>query len=150
MVQYRVTILDNDGELGDDYLLDFGDRTPYGGIRCAPSGRMVFTQYADDGQMPDREGAYRWVAVIVYTDGEGASPRVFRQGIPGADRMLYFLHGFPSTEMPLTWGRTLSIAATDEGAWIGTADRHEIELVDWTGNTVDRDSVGWPRPRGHG
>ena len=139
-----MTILDNDGELVDDYLLDFGDRTPYGGIKCAPSGRMVFTQYADDSQMPDREGAYRWVAGIVYSDGEGATPRVFRQGIPGADRMLYFLHGFPSTEMPLTWGRTLSIAATDEGAWIGTADSHEIELVDWTGNTIDR--IRWDGP----
>ena len=82
---YRVSILDNDGELVDDYLLDFGDRTPYGLIKCAPSGRMVFTQYGDSSQMPDREGPYRWVVEIVYSDGEGATPRVFRQGIPGTD-----------------------------------------------------------------
>ena len=136
--QYRVTILDNDGELVDDYLLDFGDRTPYGLIKCAPSGRMVFTQYGDSSQMPDREGPYRWVVDIVYNDGEGASPRVFRQGIPGADRMMYFLHGVPAGGEPLTWGRTLSIAATDEGAWIGTADSLAIELVDWSGTTIDR------------
>lgn len=142
--QYRVTILDNDGELVDDYLLDFGDRTPYGGIKCAPAGRMVFTHYGDRSQWPDREGAYRWVAGIVYSDGEGASPRVFRQGIPAADRMLFFLHGFPSTGRPLTWGRTLSIAPTDAGAWIGTADDHEIELVDWTGTTIDR--IRWDGP----
>ena len=141
---YRVSILDNAGELVDDYLFDFGDRTPYGLIKCAPSGRMVFTPYADQSQMPDREGAYRWVADIVYHDGEGASPRVFRQGIPGADRMMYFLHGVPSTGAPLTWGRTLSIAATDEGAWIGTADSLAIELVDWSGTTIDR--IRWDGP----
>ena len=142
--QYQVTILDNDGELVDDYLFNFGDRTPYSVIKCAPSGRMVFTPYADQSQMPDREGPYRWVADIVYHDGEGANLRVFRQGIPGADRMLYFVRGVPSSAWPLTWGRTLSIAATDEGAWIGTADSHEIELVDWTGTTIDR--IRWDSP----
>lgn len=141
---YRISILDNDGELVDDHLFDFGDRTPYGLIKCAPSGRMVFTQYGDDSQMPDREGAYRWVMDLLYSDGEGATPRVFRQGIPGTDRMLYFLNDLPSTESPLTWGRTLSIAATDEGAWIGTADSLAIELVDWTGTTIDRIRWGGP------
>ena len=141
---YRVTILDNDGELVDDYLLDFGARTPYGRIKCAPSGRMVFTQFGDLSQRPNREGPYRWVMDIVYTDGERATPRVFRQGIPGTDRMLYFLNDVPVTEGPLTWGRNMSIAATDEGAWIGTADSHEIELVDWTGTTVDR--IQWDGP----
>ena len=35
---YRVTILDNDGELVDDYLLDFGARTPYAGSNVLRRG----------------------------------------------------------------------------------------------------------------
>lgn len=141
---YRVSILDNDGERVSEYLLDFGDRTPYSLIKCAPSGRMVFTQFGNPEQRPDHEGPYRWIMSIVYTDGEGAAPQVFRRGIPGTDRMLYFSNGVPVTESPLTWGRNISIASTDRGAWIGTADTHEIELVDWTGNTINR--IRWNGP----
>ena len=142
--QYRVTTLNGDGELVDDYLFDFGDRTPYGVITCAPSGRMVFTQYGNDSQRPGREGPYRWLVDMIYSDGEGASPQVFRRKVPGADRMLFFLNGVPVTEGPRIWGRTVLFAPIDNGVWIGTADNHEIELVDWDGTTIGR--IQWNGP----
>ncbi|MCE2455766.1 MAG: hypothetical protein J4G12_08150 [Gemmatimonadetes bacterium] len=47
--QYRVTILDNDGELVDDYLFNFGDRTPYRLIKCAPRRGSIRRPKSDAG-----------------------------------------------------------------------------------------------------
>ena len=38
----------------------------------------------------------------------------------------------PVPELSADWRNT------DKGAWIGTADSLAIELVDWTGTTIDR------------
>ena len=141
----RVTILDNNGELADEYTLQLGDLTPYSTIECSPSGRMAFTAYGRDDQMPAEPGPYRWIMDMAYVDGtEPAAPTVFRSGIPGTDRHLYFKDGVPVTELPLTWGRDVALAAVDEGVWIGTGDGHEIEFVDWTGTTIRR--ITWAGP----
>ena len=143
-LHYRVSTIDNDGELLDDYRLEFGDRPPYNDITCSSSGRMAFTRYAERNQRPSEEGAYRWSVDMVYSDGEGEAVRMFRTGVPGADRYLYFQNGVPATEGPRRWGRTLSMATVEEGVWMGTADGYEIELVDWTGTTLRR--IQWPGP----
>lgn len=143
-LHYRVSIIDNDGDLVDDYRLEFGEHPPYGDITCSSSGRLAFTRYADRSQRPSVEGPYRWVVDMAYSDGEGDVPQVFRSGIPGADRYLYFQNGVPATEGPQRWGRELSMAAVEEGVWMGTADGYEIELVGWTGETIDR--IRWTGP----
>ena len=143
-LHYRVSTMNSDGELLDDFRLEFGDQPPYGNITCSPTGRMAFTRYGGRGQRPNVEGSYRWSADMVYSDGEGESPRVFRTRIPGADRYLYFENGVPATEGPQRWGRTLYMAAVEEGVWMGTADDYEIELVDWTGTTLSR--IRWTGP----
>ena len=140
----RITILDNDGDLVEDYRLRLGDRTPYSTIECSPSGRMVFTLYARDDEMPTKPGPHRWSMEMAYTDGEGSAATVFRSGIPGTDRHLYFRDGFPTSELPLTWGRDVALAAVADGVWIGTGDSHEIEFVDWAGATGRR--ISWAGP----
>lgn len=142
-LQYRVTVLNRDGGLVDEYLLRFGDRSPYSRIKCSPSRRMVFTRYADE-ELPTEPGPYRWVMDMAYTDGEGSEATILRAGIPGADRMAYFRNGLLLQTGPLTWGRTVYIAPVDEGVWIGTADDYEIELLDWTGSTTRR--IRWEGP----
>ena len=137
----RITILNNDGELVEDYKLRLGDRTPYSTIECSPSGRMAFTLYARDDEMPSKPGPHRWSMDMAYADGEGSAATVFRSGIPGTDRQLYFRDGFPVSELPLTWGRDVALAAADDGVWIGTGDSHEIEFADWAGTTVRR--ISW-------
>ena len=139
----RVTILDNDGELVEEYTLQLGDRTPYSTIECSPSGRMVFTMYGEQDQMPSEPGPYRWVMDMAYIDGKGTAT-TFRSGIPGTDRHLYFKDGVPITVLPLTWGRDVTLAAIDNGVWIGTGDSHEIEFVDWTGTSTRR--IQWTGP----
>ena len=80
---------------------------------------------------------------MAYVDGKG-SATVFRSGIPGTDRHLYYRDGFPASELPLTWGRDAASAVADDGVWIGTGDSHEIEFVDWVGTTVRR--IPWAGP----
>lgn len=62
----RITVLNGeDGELKDDYRVDFGDKRPYSQIKCSPSGRMVFTTY---GQIPTERtpGPYRWTMGLYF------------------------------------------------------------------------------------
>ena len=139
----RVTILGNDGELVDEYRLRFGDLTPYSTIKCSPSGRMAFTRYGSKDQMPTEPGSYRWIMDMAYVDGEKEAT-VFRSGIPGTDRHLYFKDGFPIGESALTWGRDVSLAPVDDGVWIGTGDTYEIEFIDWTGTSTRQ--VQWSGP----
>lgn len=139
----RITILNNDGELVEDYRLRLGDRRPYSTIECSPSGRMAFTLYARDDEMPSKPGPHRWAMDMAYVDGKG-SATLFRSGIPGTDRHLYFRDGYPTSELPLTWGRDIALAVADDGVWIGTGDSHEIEFVDWAGTTVRR--IRWAGP----
>ena len=32
----------------------------------------------------------------------------------------------------------VAIAATNDGAWLGTSENYEVELIDWTGTTIRR------------
>ena len=129
----RITVLNGeDGELKDDYRVDFGDKRPYSQIRCSPSGRMVFTTY---GQIPKERtpGPYRWTMGLYFTDHQGSGSTAIRDGFLGTERVMYFRDGRPYSEGPRTWGRDPVFAVTDDGIWFGTADRHEIELLDWQG-----------------
>ena len=139
----RFTVLDGDGEMVEEYTLPPGSRTPYGTIECSPSGRMVFMLYGSDDQMPNEPGPYRWIMDMAHMDG-GRAATVFRSGVPGTDRHLYFQDDVPLTELPLTWGRNVALAAVDNGVWMGTGDDHEIELVDWSGATIRR--IRWTGP----
>ena len=139
----RITILNNAGELMEDYRLVLGGRRPYGSIGCSPAGRMAFTLYARDEEMPSKPGPHRWSMDMAYADSDGRAT-VFLSGIPGTDRHLYFRDGYPASELPLTWGRDVALAAADDGVWVGTGDSHEIEFVDWAGTTVRR--ISWAGP----
>ena len=143
-INRRVTTLDNAGEVVGEYILEFGDRPPYSTIKCSPSGRMAFTRYAGAEQRPSEEGPYRWKMDMAYLDEGGTNVVVFRSEIPGTDRYLYFIEGRPGSEGPLTWGRDVSVAPVDEGVWIGTGDRHEIEFIDWQGTSTSR--IEWDGP----
>jgi len=139
----RITILNNAGELMEDHRLRLGNRRPYSAIECSPSGRMAFTLYAPDDDMPSSPGPHRWSMDMAYAEGEGRAT-VFRSGVPGTDRHLYFRDGYPVSELPLTWGRDVALAATDDGVWVGTGDSHDIEFVDWAGTTTRR--ISWTGP----
>ena len=140
----RMTILAGDGELVDEYRLEFGSQPPYSRIKCNPAGRMAFTRFADGSQRPNEQGPYRWTMDMAYYDGKDADVTVFHSQIPGTDRYLYLSEGRPSTEGPLTWGRDVSVAPVDEGVWIGTGDGHEIRFIDWMGKDIR--SVEWQGP----
>ena len=43
-----------------------------------------------------------------------------------------------------TWTHDVALAATDEGVWLGTSEDYEVELIDWTGETIRR--IRWEGP----
>ena len=43
-----------------------------------------------------------------------------------------------------TWSHDVVLAATDEGVWLGTSEDYEVELIDWTGETIRR--IRWEGP----
>lgn len=135
----RFTIFDGVGKIVDEYRVQqFAGQGPYSTIKCTASGRMVFTRFADASQRPNEPGSYRWTMDMAYFDGDDSPVTVFRSEIPGTDRYVYFEGDVMRGEGPLTWGRDVCLAPADEGVWMGTGDRPEIELIDWTGTTLRR------------
>ena len=138
----RLTILSGQGEMVLNYPLSYNDMSPHSRIVCSPGGRMVFTDWGND-RVPVA-GPHRWNVDVLYTDGSGASVEVLRRQVPGEDRVLYMENGVPLTAGPRTWGRRTTLAAMDDGVWLGTGDDYEIEFVSWAGTTTGR--ISWTGP----
>ncbi len=136
-----MTVLDGQsGEVIRNYPVLPGKRPPRR-IRCSPTGRVVFSDWGNTQR--ELPGPYRWENSLSFIDGDEPAT-VFRDGIPGEDRVQYFEDGVPVANGPRAWGRYVDFAATDDGVWMGTGDDDAVEFIDWAGTTTHR--IWWMGP----
>ena len=121
----RLTEFDHDGNLIGTRRLDL----PAYSADCAPDGAFVFTGWGDYSQAAEVGERYRWEVPLHVDRGQGI--QLLRADVPGPDRVR-----FSKSDGPLTWGREPVIGAASDGAWLGTADAYELELIGWNGTTA--------------
>ena len=131
----RVTELDVDGNVLDSRSLVAAGVHPYGGLTCAPDGRLVFTPWPEDMGASYEEGlsegdVYRWLTALAFAEAD--SVVTLRTGIPGAER--FFI--MPGASGPRYWGKDAVFAPVGTGVWYGTADDYELRHLDWTGRVT--------------
>ena len=134
-----ITVLDGHGNLIESSRFQ---KFPYGlGLTCAPSGRLVFSDWSE---MTSEQALFRWRNALAYAEDADSEVEVLRREIPGADRFQILQNGVTVMSGPSMWGRELLFAPTDDGVWMTTGDSYEVEFLDWTGETIRR--LRWPGP----
>lgn len=137
----RVTKLDGQGNLIADFPLQFEGLRPHV-LDCSSSGRFVFSAWGT--LRAEKPGPHRWEVPIAFTDSAESDIALLRDDVPGQERVQYFEDDQRAINGPRVWGRRIVLGATNAGAWLGTADDHELEFLGWDGATVRR--LRWEGP----
>ena len=138
----RVSVFGGDGELLDDYPFLFNGQ-PLRRFFCAPNGRLGVAGSSVGMEETDAEPGeiIRELLSLGSAELGDAATRTLRERIPSAE--LTYLG--PGDAAPGSiWSHDAVFAATDQGAWLGTGDDYEVELVAWTGETIRR--IRWEGP----
>ncbi len=138
----RVYVYDGEGNLVDEYRLLYNG-LPLRDFVCAPSGRLAFTGNSvrlGEEEVEPGELHRRLLSLGTAELGD-TDATTLRERIPGREQR--FLGG--GDAMPGSiWSHDVALAATNDGAWLGTSDDYEVELIDWTGATIRR--IRWEGP----
>ncbi len=138
----RVYRYDWEGNLVDEYRLLYNG-LPLRDFVCAPNGRLAFTgngvRMGEEGVEPGE--LFRTLLSLGSAELGDTATTTLRERIPGREQRLLG----PGDSMPGSiWIHDVALAATDDGAWLGTSEDYEIELVDWSGTTIGR--IRWEGP----
>ena len=138
----RVYVFDKEGNLVDEYRFLYNG-LPLRDFACAPSGRLGFmgssVGIGEEGVEPGE--LFRALLSLGSAELGDTATTTLRERIPGREQRLLG----PGDAMPgSTWTHDVVLAATDEGVWLGTSEDYEVELIDWTGETILR--IRWEGP----
>ena len=138
----RVYVYDGNGDLLNEYRFQYNG-LPLSDFGCAPGGRLGFTgssvRMGEEGLEPG--DLYRELVSLGSAELGDTATTTLRERIPGGEQ------GYlgPGDAMPGSiWYHDVLFATTDEGVWLGTTDDYEVELIDWTGETIRR--IRWEGP----
>ena len=138
----RVHEYDTKGNLLNDYRFVYNE-LPLRDFVCAPNGRVAFTGssfgFGEDGVEPGE--LFRVLLSLGAAEPGDTEATMLREKIPGREqRALGGGNAMPGR----IWTHDVALAATNDGIWLGTGDDYEVELIDWTGNTIRR--IRWEGP----
>ena len=138
----RVYVFDKEGNLVDEYRFLYNG-LPLRDFACAPSGHLGFmgssVGIGEEGVEPGE--LFRALLSLGSAELGDTATTTLRERIPGRKQRLLG----PGDAMPgSTWTHDVVLAATDEGVWLGTSEDYEVELIDWTGETIRR--IRWEGP----
>ena len=138
----RVYVYDGNGDLLNEYRFQYNG-LPLSDFGCAPGGRLGFTgssvRMGEESLEPG--DLYRELVSLGSAELGDTATTTLRERIPGGEQ------GYlgPGDAMPGSiWYHDVLFATTDEGVWLGTTDDYEVELIDWTGETIRR--IRWEGP----
>ena len=138
----RISVFGGDGGLLDDYPFLYNG-LPLRRFSCAPNGRLGFAGSSVRTGETDAEPGdiFRELLSVGSAELGDTAAVTLRERIPSAE-MRYL---GPGDAMPGNiWSPDAVFAATDQGVWLGTSEDYEVELVDWTGETIRR--IRWEGP----
>jgi len=135
----RISVLDDSGELVDDYPLTLPSYGVALQVECAPNGRFVMSDWGTDEDYANRfvAGPHRLTVSLLQVGEDNSGHALIREGIPGQDRFTYTMEGVEPISGPRRWARNAVYAATDRGVWLGTGDDYYLEYVEWDGQTTE-------------
>ena len=138
----RVSAFSKDGELLDDYRFLYNG-LPIRRFSCAPNGRLGFAgssvRMGETGAEPG--DIFRELLSLGTAELGDTAATMLRERIPSSEERYLG----PGDAMPASiWSHDAVFAAADQGVWFGTSDDYEVELVDWTGETIRR--IRWEGP----
>lgn len=138
----RVYVYDGEGNLVDEYRLLYNG-LPLRDFACAPNGRLAFTgnslrmgeEEVDPGEL------HRVLLSLSSAELGDPAATTLRERISDREQKTM---GAGIAMTGSIWSHDVAIAVTNDGAWLGTSDDYEVELIDWTGATIGR--IRWEGP----